>query len=298
VGGSARVFHNYALHPHMSVAENLSFALMRKMPERQIADRVDTTAHVLGLDELLDRKPKALSGGQRQRVAMGGAIVREPRVFLMMSHCPTWTPSFAWRCELTRLHQRYHTTVYVTHDQVEAMTLGDRIAVLDKGRLQQVGTPDELYFQPANIFVAGFMGSPSMNLMRVRLVAGDPFQLVVGERRWPLPAGLLADRPALAGYVNREVILGLRPDAVAWPADPGGVSVEISPMAVESPVSVVLSGQLRPPATGRGERRARLPRNAASPNANSTAASQIGVPPNPSTTGGGMSAGAAWSIGA
>jgi multiple sugar transport system ATP-binding protein len=234
----AMVFQNYALYPHMSVAENLSFALkLRKMPRRRIAERVEGTARVLGLDELLDRKPKALSGGQRQRVAMGRAIVREPRVFLMDEPLSNLDAKLrvSMRAELTRLHQRYHTsTVYVTHDQVEAMTLGDRIAVLDKGRLQQVGTPDELYFGPANVFVAGFMGSPSMNLTCVNVVPGDPLTLAAGEFRWPVPPSLQARRPGLADYIGRQVIVGLRPDAFTWPVRPGDVSVQVTALAVES----------------------------------------------------------------
>lgn len=234
----AMVFQNYALYPHMSVEENLAFALrLRKIPRPRINERVQETATVLGIDELLERKPRALSGGQRQRVAMGRAIVRRPRVFLMDEPLSNLDAKLrvSMRAELARLHQRYGTTtVYVTHDQVEAMTLGDRIAVLDKGRLQQVGTPDELYFQPANVFVAGFMGSPSMNLARARLRPGDPPVLAIGDQRWPLTREQLAKRPGLAARIGDEVIIGLRPDAFVWPAGDAAARVRVTAAAVES----------------------------------------------------------------
>jgi multiple sugar transport system ATP-binding protein len=234
----AMVFQNYALYPHMTVSENLAFSLrLRKMHRPQIVERVEETAHVLGLEEFLARKPKALSGGQRQRVAMGRAIVREPRVFLMDEPLSNLDAKLrvSMRAELTRLHQRYATTtVYVTHDQVEAMTLGDRIAVLDKGRLQQVGTPDDLYFRPANVFVAGFMGSPAMNLARARLVGGDPPVLEVGAVRWPLDSDLYARVPGLAARVGADVTVGLRPDAFTWPAGPDEPTLTVRPVGVES----------------------------------------------------------------
>ena len=229
----AMVFQNYALYPHMTVDENLSFALrLRHMPKDAAKQRVLETAQVLGIEDYLSRKPKALSGGQRQRVAMGRAIVREPRVFLMDEPLSNLDAKLrvSMRAELTRLHQRYRTTtMYVTHDQVEAMTLGDRIAVLDKGRLQQVGTPDELYFRPANVFVAGFMGSPSMNLAKAEVLDSDGLVLEVAGHRWPV-----VRRPELTSYTGRGVIVGLRPDAFTWPPAPDGPSLTATALAVES----------------------------------------------------------------
>src|SRR5689334_16728894 len=173
----AMVFQNYALYPHMTVRQNMGFALkLRHVEKGEANEKVDETANLLGLSALIDRKPAALSGGQRQRVAMGRAMVRQPRVFLLDEPLSNLDAKLrvSMRAELARLHQRYRiTTVYVTHDQVEAMTLGDRIAVIDKGRLQQIGTPEELYRAPANRFVAGFMGSPSMNFATVEL-GGQP----------------------------------------------------------------------------------------------------------------------------
>ncbi|WP_432825507.1 ABC transporter ATP-binding protein [Dactylosporangium sp. CA-092794] len=234
----AMVFQNYALYPHMTVDDNLSFALrLRHVPRAAAQRRVLETAQVLGLEEYLSRKPKALSGGQRQRVAMGRAIVREPRVFLMDEPLSNLDAKLrvSMRAELTRLHQRYRTTtIYVTHDQVEAMTLGDRIAVLDHGRLQQVGTPDELYFRPANVFVAGFMGSPSMNLITAEASGGDRLVLAVGGNRWPVPAEGLAQVPALAGYAGQSIVVGLRPDAFAWPPTDDGPAITVTALAVES----------------------------------------------------------------
>ena len=218
----AMVFQNYALYPHMTVADNLSFSLrISHQPKDQIRGQVADTSRVLGLVDLLDRKPAALSGGQRQRVAMGRAIIRRPRVFLMDEPLSNLDAKLrvAMRGELSRLHHRYQTTtVYVTHDQVEAMTLGDRIAVLDRGRLQQVGTPQELYDAPRNVFVAGFIGSPAMNLTRTRLVEGaDGIELVLGDQRWPLPAEALMRRPSLRSYVGKDVVLGLRPHHLSEP---------------------------------------------------------------------------------
>jgi len=212
----AMVFQNYALYPHMTVAENLGFSLrIKHEPKEHIHERVSEVSHVLGLQPFLGRKPKALSGGQRQRVAMGRAIVRHPRVFLMDEPLSNLDAKLrvAMRGELTRLHHRYETTtLYVTHDQVEAMTLGDRIAVLDAGRLQQVGGPQELYDSPRNVFVAGFIGSPAMNLAPAQLAASaDGLVLVLGEYRWPLPSACLAARPQLRSYAGKDVIVGLRP---------------------------------------------------------------------------------------
>jgi multiple sugar transport system ATP-binding protein len=230
----AMVFQNYALYPHMTVAENLGFAMkLRHVPREQVRDNVATTADVLGLTDLLERKPRALSGGQRQRVAMGRALVRRPRVFLMDEPLSNLDAKLrvSMRAELSRLHREYRTTtIYVTHDQVEAMTLGDRIAVLDHGRLQQVGTPDELYFRPANLFVAVFLGSPAMNLARAE-VKVDPPTLAVAAEVWPLPAAP-ADRVTAHG--SRRVVVGLRPDAFSWPAEPGEPALTVTAIGVES----------------------------------------------------------------
>ncbi len=214
----AMVFQNYALYPHMTVERNLSFSLrVRRRPKPEIESRVGETARVLGLETLLDRKPAALSGGQRQRVAMGRSLVRQPTLLLMDEPLSNLDAKLrvAMRGELIRLHQRYGTTtLYVTHDQVEAMTLGDRIAVLDRGRLQQVGTPDELFRAPANIFVAGFIGSPAMNLARGTLEAGpDGIVLAAGPFRAPLPPNWATRWPGLVSRVGDEVVFGLRPSA-------------------------------------------------------------------------------------
>jgi len=230
----AMVFQNYALYPHMNVEDNMAFALqLRHLPHRRIDEQVLDTARVLGLDELLDRKPKALSGGQRQRVAMGRAIVRNPRVFLMDEPLSNLDAQLrvAMRAELRRLHSLHRiTTLYVTHDQVEAMTLGDRIAVLDQGRLQQVGTPHELYHEPKNIFVAGFIGSPSMNFARVRLLPGEPPTLAIGDHRWPLRSG----QAGLAGHLGGTAVLGLRPDAFVWPARADMPTLQVNVIGVEA----------------------------------------------------------------
>jgi multiple sugar transport system ATP-binding protein len=200
----AMVFQNYALYPHMSVEENLGFGLkLRKASKPERERRVTEVAKTLGLDELLDRKPAALSGGQRQRVAMGRAMVREPKAFLMDEPLSNLDAKLrvTMRAELARLHERLRvTTVYVTHDQVEAMTLGQRVAVLRDGVLQQVNTPQKLFRHPANLFVAAFIGSPSMNLV----------EGVVGEGRVRL-AGHQLPLPAGAGVPDGRVIVGIRP---------------------------------------------------------------------------------------
>ena len=200
----AMVFQNYALYPHMTVAQNLAFGLrLRRIPKAERARRALEVARKLGLEELLDRKPSELSGGQRQRVAMGRAMVREPKAFLMDEPLSNLDAKLrvTMRAELARLHERLGvTTVYVTHDQVEAMTLGHRVAVLRDGVLQQVDTPQRLFREPANLFVASFIGSPSMNLVEAELVDG---KLRFGEHALPL-----AETARLA---QRRVILGIRP---------------------------------------------------------------------------------------
>jgi multiple sugar transport system ATP-binding protein len=238
----AMVFQNYALYPHMTVEDNMSFGLrIQKVPKSSIKERVLGTARVLGLDTLLARKPRALSGGQRQRVAMGRAIVRQPKVYLMDEPLSNLDAKLrvAMRGELMRLHQRYETTtIYVTHDQIEAMTLGDRIAVLNQGRLQQVGTPEELYRAPCNVFVAGFIGSPAMNLARGRIERTSAgITLVAGVHRWVLPASQLTRRPALAAHEGGEVIVGLRPCDLDIPEDARGLEgarIDVTAVTVES----------------------------------------------------------------
>jgi multiple sugar transport system ATP-binding protein len=238
----AMVFQSYALYPHMSVDENLGFSLkVHKVPRAEAREAVHEVAHVLSLEPLLERKPKALSGGQRQRVAMGRAMVRHPKVFLMDEPLSNLDAKLrvAMRGELTRLHQQYRTTtLYVTHDQIEAMTLGDRIAVLNAGRLQQVGTPDELYHRPVNVFVAGFIGSPAMNLARATLVVDDDGALLlrVGEHRWPVPPRQLRRRPALRSLAGRDLIVGLRPQALTIAAgdEPADAQIRITAITVEA----------------------------------------------------------------
>ena len=219
----AMVFQNYALYPHMTVRDNIAFPLTcAGLGKADIKERVEKAAESLGLTEYLHRKPKALSGGQRQRVAMGRAIVRKPQAFLMDEPLSNLDAKLRgqMRAEIRSLQREYATTtLYVTHDQVEAMTMGDRIAVLRKGVLQQLGTPEELYDSPANLFVAEFIGSPPMNVVSATVVRGS--ELVVGSQRLPLPAGALAGLPSLTGDAVR-VALGLRPESLrdASDADP------------------------------------------------------------------------------
>jgi multiple sugar transport system ATP-binding protein len=224
----AMVFQNYALYPHLSVRDNLAFSMrIRHVPATDRERRVLDAAQMLGIEELLDRKPKALSGGQRQRVATGRAIVRDPRILLMDEPLSNLDAQLrvTMRAELRRLHAEHRTTtIYVTHDQVEAMTLGDRIAVIADGRLQQVGPPHELYHRPVNAFVAGFIGSPSMNLAEVDVV--EPGEVAVVGGRWELPGRSLPS-------VGERVLLGLRPDAFTWPALAGSPRLEITVAAVE-----------------------------------------------------------------
>ena len=191
------VFQSYALYPHMTVRQNLGYGLkVRKTPKHEIAERVTRAAELLGLDELLDRRPAALSGGQRQRVAMGRAIVREPKAFLMDEPLSNLDAKLrvSMRAQLAALHGRLATTtIYVTHDQIEAMTLGQRVAVMRDGRIQQVDTPQALYARPANLFVAAFIGSPAMNLVEAEIAAG---QLQFGGYAIPLPAADAASTAA------------------------------------------------------------------------------------------------------
>jgi len=215
----AMVFQNYALYPHMSVFDNMAFGLkMRRYPKEEIQRRVREAARMLGIEDLLDRRPAALSGGQRQRVALGRAIVREPQVFLMDEPLSNLDAKLRvlMRAELKKLHERLGvTTVYVTHDQTEAMTLGDRIAVMHRGVLQQVGTPDEVYRNPVNMFVAGFIGSPPMNFLR-GVVAWKEDRVVFrhGGKELALPEEVGARQRASETSLPREAYLGIRPQDV------------------------------------------------------------------------------------
>jgi multiple sugar transport system ATP-binding protein len=212
----AMVFQNYALYPHMTVYQNMAFGLeLRRVPKPQIQERVTAAAQLLGLQDLLQRRPKQLSGGQRQRVALGRAIVREPQVFLMDEPLSNLDAKLRvqTRAELIKLHRRLGiTTIYVTHDQVEAMTMGDRIAVMKDGVLQQCDTPLTIYASPANMFVAGFIGTPSMNFVNGKLIqSGGKIQLQTESFQIGTPAG---KEKALEPYVGKDVVAGIRPSDI------------------------------------------------------------------------------------
>jgi multiple sugar transport system ATP-binding protein len=214
----AMVFQNYALYPHLTVYDNMAYGLkIRKTPKDEIDRRVREAAGKLGLEEELDKKPKRLSGGQAQRVAMGRAIVREPQAFLMDEPLSNLDAALRveMRTEVSRLQRDLGTTtIYVTHDQTEAMTLGDQVAVIRKGRLQQVGPPQELYEHPVNVFVAGFIGSPAMNLVEAELALDGGGTVRFGDASLALGERTLNDRPALRGFDGRTVILGIRPEDI------------------------------------------------------------------------------------
>lgn len=215
----AMVFQNYALYPHLTVRKNIAYPLkLSKTPKSEIDERVQRTAEVLHLTEYLDRKPAALSGGQRQRVAMGRAIVREPAVFLMDEPLSNLDAKLRvyMRSEISRIQQDLGvTTVYVTHDQVEAMTMGDRVAVLNGGVLQQVDKPSVLYRQPENMFVAGFVGSPAMNLFESVISIGDAAITVeMADQTVEMPLSFLDDCPALRAHEGKRLVCGIRPDDV------------------------------------------------------------------------------------
>jgi multiple sugar transport system ATP-binding protein len=248
----AMVFQNYALYPHMTAAQNMSFGLrLRKFPKEEIKKRVDNAARILDITELLDRKPKALSGGQRQRVAMGRAIVRDPKVFLFDEPLSNLDAKLRvqMRTEIKRVHQMVKTTtVYVTHDQVEAMTLADRVVVMNNGRIEQVATPQELYHHPKTLFVAGFMGSPAMNFMRCRLEQNG-----VGVRvrlsdavSLPVPA---AQSGRCASMLGKELIFGLRPEHITEPrrsdqqSEFAATLNVVEPMGMETMVYFTIDGQ-------------------------------------------------------
>ena len=211
----AMVFQNYALYPHMTVRDNIGFALkLRHMPKDQLIEKVNEAAEILGLTEWLDRKPGQLSGGQRQRVAMGRAIVREPAVFLMDEPLSNLDAKLRvqMRAEVARIQRHLAVaTLYVTHDQVEAMTMGDRVTVMREGVLQQAGTPQNLYDNPDNIFVAAFIGSPAMNLYDATVGVGVR-SVKIGSQEIDLPEVVRIKRPALASYAGKDVVVGLRPE--------------------------------------------------------------------------------------
>src|SRR5438132_4435897 len=227
----AMVFQSYALYPHLSVYENIAFGLrLQKVPKSEVDKRVHDAARVLGLEQFLKRKPRALSGGQRQRVAMGRAIVRQPAAFLMDEPLSNLDAKLRvqMRAEIAGLQRDLGvTTIYVTHDQVEAMTMGDKVAVLRKGELQQGADPQTLYDRPVNLFVGGFIGSPSMNMIEATLEARNGGYVArVGKQAIAIGADELAARPGLAAYAGKEVVLGIRPEdledaalATSTPAD-------------------------------------------------------------------------------
>ncbi len=250
----AMVFQNYALYPHMTVFDNMAFGLkLRKFPKRDIKARVDEAARILDIEALLARKPKALSGGQRQRVAMGRAIVRNPKVFLFDEPLSNLDAKLRvqMRTEIKKVHQTVRTTtVYVTHDQVEAMTLADRVVVMNHGRIEQVGPPQELYHRPATRFVAGFIGSPAMNMLPCRIEQGEERLAVrLGDgTTLAIPA---SRQERYAPFKGREMIFGLRPEHLTEVRDgarPGAVPFTakvdvVEPMGMETMVHFFVAGQ-------------------------------------------------------
>jgi multiple sugar transport system ATP-binding protein len=240
----AMVFQNYALYPHMSVYDNMAFGLkMRKFDRTEIAKRVQEAAAILGIEGLLKRKPRQLSGGQRQRVALGRAIVRHPQVFLFDEPLSNLDAKLRvqMRVEIKKLHDRLGTTaIYVTHDQVEAMTLGDRVVVMKDGFVQQVGEPLELYNTPANRFVAGFIGSPAMNFATVKVSEGNGALWASNEgMRIKVPAEIA---PRLGRYAGKECVLGVRPEdlRIATAADPPDLNIDAEVEVIEQLGSEVL----------------------------------------------------------
>jgi len=234
----AMVFQSYALYPHLSVYENIAFGLrVKKVPKAEIDKRVRNAARILDLEPFLKRKPRALSGGQRQRVAMGRAIVRQPAAFLMDEPLSNLDAKLRvhMRAEISRLQSELGTTtIYVTHDQVEAMTMGDQVAVMRKGKLQQVDDPQTLYERPVNLFVAGFIGSPAMNLVEGRLERQNGSLLAaIGTQQVELDREALAAHPALERYVGRELIVGIRPE-----------HLEDAALATDSPANRRLRGRM------------------------------------------------------
>ncbi len=233
----AMVFQNYALYPHMTVEQNLAFGLqLRKTPKEEIKRRVDEAAQMLGLEQYLKRKPAALSGGQRQRVAMGRAIVREPQAFLMDEPLSNLDAKLrvSMRGSLKQLHERLGvTTVYVTHDQIEAMTLGHRVCVLRDGQLQQVDTPQYLFEAPVNLFVAGFIGSPAMNFVTAELVRDGGVAVTFAGYKLEVPPAVMDAKHGLSDFIGKKVILGIRPSDFedAGLADSGWGKMPVVPPA-------------------------------------------------------------------
>jgi multiple sugar transport system ATP-binding protein len=256
----AMVFQNYALYPHMSVYDNMAFGLKLRHTDRgQIEERVQQAADILGIKPYLRRKPKELSGGQRQRVALGRAIVREPQVFLMDEPLSNLDAKLRvqMRAEIARLHQRVRTTfVYVTHDQVEAMTMGDRIAVLNAGIIQQLGTPQELYDTPSNLFVAGFIGSPAMNFFSGRLARqGDQATITIGQgaeaQTLVIPSARAQQVLGHATSDGRDVVLGIRPEDISAGEGPQGSTMRgrvdvVEHLGNEQLVHLTMPGVLLP----------------------------------------------------
>ncbi len=245
----AMVFQSYALYPHMTVADNLAFGLkLRKLPKNEVKERVQRAARILQIEEFLKRKPRALSGGQRQRVAMGRAIVREPQAFLMDEPLSNLDAKLRvqMRAEIHQLQRRLGvTTIYVTHDQVEAMTMGDRVAVMNAGHLQQVDTPQVLYDQPVNEFVAGFIGSPSINLVESELATSNGhLEVSLGEHKLAVDDKIARNRSSLGDYVGKKIILGIRPedfeDAAIEPDAPADRRIKVTADLTEPLGSEVL----------------------------------------------------------
>jgi multiple sugar transport system ATP-binding protein len=251
----AMVFQNYALYPHLTVEENLAFGLqMHKTPKDEQKRRVAEVARMLSLEPFLERKPAALSGGQRQRVAMGRAIVRNPQAFLMDEPLSNLDAKLrvSTRAQLAALHDRLGaTTIYVTHDQIEAMTLGTRVAVLKDGELQQTDTPQNLFDHPRNLFVATFIGSPAMNLAEARLVRDGGPAVVFADYRLPVPEQAIAEHPGLERFLDRQVIVGLRPSSLedAAFAPPGWPQIKAEAAVTEklgSEVDVIFPTKIPP----------------------------------------------------
>jgi len=252
----AMVFQNYALYPHMTVFDNMAFGLkLRGLPKREIAERVREAAEILGLGELMKRLPKQLSGGQRQRVAVGRAIVRKPKVFLFDEPLSNLDAKMRveMRTELNRLHRRLGATmIYVTHDQVEAMTMGDRIVVMNRGVIQQAAPPLDVYRQPANLFVAGFIGTPAMNLLEGRVENSDAGVPVFRHAGGAMPLADFGGSARFESLCGRPAILGFRPEALGMSPEAAGIAASVSgtvdvvePMGAETYVQMVIGGGAR-----------------------------------------------------
>jgi multiple sugar transport system ATP-binding protein len=270
----AMVFQNYALYPHMTVYENMSFGLrLKKFPKQEIKERVEAAAKILDITGLLERRPKQLSGGQRQRVAMGRAIVRNPKVFLFDEPLSNLDAKLRvqMRTEIKKVHQKVTTTtIYVTHDQVEAMTLADRVVVMNFGRIEQIGAPNEVYHSPKTRFVAGFIGSPAMNFLPARVVNGGSNLAIrlSDELSLPLPESRTARYKA---YIDKEVVFGLRPEDIIetrTELPPGSAAFDVQldvvePMGMETMVyfivdGVEVCGRVNPAAAGNAGEKMRL----------------------------------------